>query len=87
MEKGEGYFEMVIGETVEIEDGHTIVVTTVDPGRRAHRLYVRENDQGLLVNHIVSVFNADIMVFGNRIHLQEPDLKSILAGSDELKGR
>lgn len=78
-------FEIEIGELVEVGENHTIVLNAIDVGRWAHRLYIKENDNGLRVNHIVTVFNRDCMAFGNRVHLKGPDLASILAAGTGMR--
>lgn len=72
-------FEIRLGETVDLESGHTFVVTGVYPGRCMHRLYVKEDDQGLKVSHIVTVFNDDIMIMGGMIYLTGCDLGDIIS--------
>jgi len=80
-------FEFSLGEVINLGPDHTAIVTAVDPGRWAHRLYIRENDRGLRVSHIVTVFNTDIFVMGQRIYITAPDLASVLsAGAQEEEG-
>lgn len=70
--------EVRLCEKLELGPGHTMVIYYVDAGRWAHRLYVREDDGGLRVSRVISIFNRDIMMMGDVIQLQGDDLGKIL---------
>ena len=80
-------FQIRLGKVVEIEEGHTIKIINVICGRWVHNLYLVENDKGLRINHIVHVFNKDIMYIGGIVFLKGPDLASLLcSGSKDREG-
>lgn len=67
-----------LGEELCLGPSHTMVIYYADVGRWATELYVREDDQGLRVRRVISIFNRDIMVMGDVIHLKGEDLSDIL---------
>lgn len=70
--------EVRLGDKVKVGRGHTIEIYYVAVGRWAHELYVREDDNGLKVSRVISIYNRDIMMIGDVIQLKGDNLVEIL---------